>query len=171
MSLLGKTAKLARSRSFELLIGAAIVLLATVLFLEHGYTSATFESSRHGVKTFHAATGLEAIELSQQVMPDLLVLDIGLPEADGFEVVDWLRRHERLSALPVVVYTAKDLDETDPNGCGSARRPSSWQRAASPSRTSSSASWGCSPISHKTRHRRRAISGRPPMSRRFPRER
>jgi len=65
------------------------------------------------VKTFHAATGLEAIELSQQVMPDLLVLDIGLPVADGFEVVDWLRRHERLSALPVVVYTAKDLDETD----------------------------------------------------------
>jgi len=113
MSLLGKTAKLARSRSFELLIGAAIVLLATVLFLEHAYTSATFESSRHGVKTFHTATGLEAIELSQQVMPDLLVLDIGLPEADGFEVVDWLRRHERLSALPVVVYTAKDLDETD----------------------------------------------------------
>jgi len=48
MSLLGKTAKLARSRSFELLIGAAIVLLATVLFLEHAYTSATFESSATG---------------------------------------------------------------------------------------------------------------------------
>ena len=45
MSLLGKTAKLARSRSFELLIGAAIVLLATVLFLEHGYTGATPEKS------------------------------------------------------------------------------------------------------------------------------
>ena len=44
MSLLGKTAKLARSRSFELLIGAAIVL-ATLLFLEHGYTGATPEKS------------------------------------------------------------------------------------------------------------------------------
>ena len=43
MSLLGKTAKLARSRSFELLIGAAIVL--ATLFLEHGYTGATPEKS------------------------------------------------------------------------------------------------------------------------------
>ena len=47
------------------------------------------------------------------MLPDLLVLDIGLPEADGFEVVDWLRRHERLSALPMIVYTARELDEGD----------------------------------------------------------
>jgi len=47
------------------------------------------------------------------VLPDLLVLDIGLPEADGFEVVDWLRRHERLRAVPLVVYTARELDEHD----------------------------------------------------------
>jgi PAS domain S-box-containing protein len=73
--------------------------------------TATFE--RHGIETFRAADGREAIELSQQVLPDLLVLDIGLPEADGFEVVDWLRRHERLSALPMVVYTARELDEAD----------------------------------------------------------
>ena len=39
------------------------------------------------------------------------MLDVGLPEADGFQVVDWLRRHERLSALPMVVYTARELDE------------------------------------------------------------
>ena len=73
--------------------------------------TATFE--RHGIETFRAADGREAIELSQQVLPDLLVLDVGLPEADGFEVVDWLRRHERLSALPMVVYTARELDEAD----------------------------------------------------------
>ena len=93
-----------RSEPFKVLVVEDDPDLAAIL-------TATFE--HHGVKTFHAATGLEAIELSQQVMPDLLVLDIGLPEADGFEVVDWLRRHQRLSALPVVVYTAKDLDETD----------------------------------------------------------
>ena len=73
--------------------------------------TAIFE--RHGIETFRAADGREAIELSQQVLPDLLVLDLGLPEADGFEVVDWLRRHERLSALPMVVYTARELDEAD----------------------------------------------------------
>ncbi|MDQ3677931.1 MAG: PAS domain S-box protein [Actinomycetota bacterium] len=73
--------------------------------------TAIFE--RHEIETFHAADGGEAIELSQQVLPDLLVLDIGLPETDGFQVVDWLRHHERLSALPMVVYTAHELDEAD----------------------------------------------------------
>jgi signal transduction histidine kinase/DNA-binding response OmpR family regulator len=73
--------------------------------------TATFE--RHGIETFSASDGREAIELSQRVLPDLLVLDVGLPEADGFQVVDWLRRHERLSTLPMVVYTARELDEAD----------------------------------------------------------
>ncbi|MCW3016396.1 MAG: Two-component hybrid sensor and histidine kinase regulator [Solirubrobacterales bacterium] len=68
---------------------------------------------RHGIQVFRAADGREAIELSQHILPDLLVLDIGLPETDGFQVVDWLRRHERLSALPLVVYTARELDRAD----------------------------------------------------------
>ncbi len=66
---------------------------------------------RHGINTFIARTGREAIALSQRVNPDLLVLDIGLPETDGFGVVDWLKRHESLKSLPMVVYTALDLDE------------------------------------------------------------
>lgn len=68
---------------------------------------------RHNVQAFHAATGHQAIELSQRVLPDLLVLDLGLPEVDGFQVVDWLRRHERLSSVPMVIYTARDLDTAD----------------------------------------------------------
>ena len=41
--------------------------------------------------------------------PHLLVLDIGLPDGDGFNVVDWLRQHEGLARLPLVVYSARDL--------------------------------------------------------------
>ena len=69
--------------------------------------------NRHNIETFHARTGKQAIEFSQTVMPDLLVLDLVLPEADGFEVVDWLRKHNRLRKIPLVVYTAKDLDNWD----------------------------------------------------------
>jgi PAS domain S-box-containing protein len=69
--------------------------------------------SRHGMQTFHAATGQEAIQLSQRIMPDLLVLDLILPERDGFAVVDWLRQHNRLRQVPLVVYTAKDLSARD----------------------------------------------------------
>jgi PAS domain S-box-containing protein len=66
---------------------------------------------RNDIETFIATTGQEAIAMSQRVAPDLLVLDVGLPETDGFGVVAWLRRHASLKSLPMVVYTAIDLDE------------------------------------------------------------
>lgn len=66
---------------------------------------------RSDINTFIATTGQEAIALSQRVNPDLLVLDIGLPDTDGFGVVAWLRRHESLKSMPMVVYTALDLDD------------------------------------------------------------
>ena len=68
---------------------------------------------KHAIETFHARTGKEAIELSQRITPDLVVLDLVLPEGDGFAVVEWLRRHDRLRSTPLVVYTAMDLDEQD----------------------------------------------------------
>jgi PAS domain S-box-containing protein len=69
--------------------------------------------SRHRIETFHVQTGWEAIQLSQRIFPDLLVLDLGLPEQDGFAVVDWLRHHNRLCQVPLVVYTAQDLNDPD----------------------------------------------------------
>jgi len=69
--------------------------------------------SRHGIETFHAQTGREAIQLIQRIIPDLLVLDLALPEYNGFAVVDWLRQHNWLSQVPLVIYTAQDLDECD----------------------------------------------------------
>ena len=71
----------------------------------------TFE--HHGLKCHRASTGTEAIEIAQRVQPDLLVLDLGLPEVNGFAVVDWLRRHETLHTTPLLVYTARDLDLAD----------------------------------------------------------
>ena len=70
---------------------------------------------RHDIETFHAHTAREAIRLSQQVNPDLLVLDLTLPDGDGFSVVEWLRQHNRLYSVPLVVYSAKDLDESERN--------------------------------------------------------
>lgn len=69
--------------------------------------------SRYHIETFHAQTGRDAIQLSQQVLPDLLVLDLGLPTDDGFAVVDWLRQHNRLCQMPLVIYTARDLNDDE----------------------------------------------------------
>jgi PAS domain S-box-containing protein len=69
--------------------------------------------SRHQIETFHVQTGQDAIQLSQRVIPDLLVLDLGLPANEGFAVVDWLRQHNRLCQVPLVVYTARDLNHCE----------------------------------------------------------
>jgi CheY-like chemotaxis protein/two-component sensor histidine kinase len=73
--------------------------------------TAIFE--RHGLETHQAQTASEAIRLSQQLQPQLLVLDLALAEGDGYAVVDWLRQHDRLRQLPLIVYTARDLDGAD----------------------------------------------------------
>jgi exodeoxyribonuclease VII large subunit len=41
------------------------------------------------------------------------VLDIGLPDGDGFNVVDWLRKHENLARLPLVVYSGRELSPAE----------------------------------------------------------
>ena len=68
---------------------------------------------QHGLRTILARDGQEAIRISQKVRPALLLLDLMLPSTDGFTVVDWLRRHDRLKDLPIIVYTARDLDSAD----------------------------------------------------------
>ncbi len=66
----------------------------------------------HHIEIFLAKTGREAIHLSQEVNPDLLILDLILPEGDGFAVVEWLQQHNQLCKIPLMVYSAKDVDES-----------------------------------------------------------
>ncbi len=70
---------------------------------------------RHEIETFHAQTGREAIRLSQQLQPDLLILDLVLPDGDGFAVVEWLSQHNCLHSVPLVVYSAQELDDSERN--------------------------------------------------------
>ncbi len=70
---------------------------------------------QYGVTAFHAKTGQEAIRLSQQIRPDLLVLDVVLPEGDGFTVVKWLQQEQQLQEIPLIVYSGKDLDISERN--------------------------------------------------------
>ena len=59
------------------------------------------------VKTAHSFK--QTIEACSSFRPHLLVLDIGLPDGDGFNVVDYLRQHEELAHLPLVVYSGREL--------------------------------------------------------------
>jgi len=59
------------------------------------------------VQTAHSFE--ETIEACSAFKPHLMVLDIGLPDGDGFNVVDWLRQRESLAQLPLVVYSGREL--------------------------------------------------------------
>lgn len=52
-----------------------------------------------------AANGLEALKKARSVSPDLILLDLVLPELDGFAVCEALRRGEDTSATPIIMLT------------------------------------------------------------------
>lgn len=81
----------------------------TVLIIEDNEQNiylATFllKSSRYQV--VQARSGEEGLALSQEVRPDLILLDIQLPEMDGYEVVRRLKSQPATAAIPVVAVTS-----------------------------------------------------------------
>jgi len=67
----------------------------------------------HGIRTFHATTGAAAIQLSRLHAPSLIVLDLCLPDLDGFAVVNALRECVTLDHVPLLVYSALDVGSAD----------------------------------------------------------
>ena len=58
---------------------------------------------------FEAANGQQAIELARKELPDLILLDLMMPDLDGFAVLDELKTDPETASLPVIVVTAKEL--------------------------------------------------------------
>lgn len=65
-----------------------------------------FHLTRAGYDVVTAATGREALECVQQQRPDLIILDLMLPDIDGFGVCEILRRHSATATIPIVILTA-----------------------------------------------------------------
>ena len=60
----------------------------------------------HGYRTLQSRTGMEALRLAREQRPDLILMDIQLPEVSGLEVTKWLKDDEELADIPVVAVTA-----------------------------------------------------------------
>ena len=58
---------------------------------------------------FEAEDGKSAVTMIKKEMPDLIILDLMMPEMDGFSVIDALRSDETTASIPVIVVTAKEL--------------------------------------------------------------
>lgn len=60
----------------------------------------------HGYETLQTKDGFKALELAREHTPDLILMDIQLPEVSGLEVTKWLKDDDDLAAIPVVAVTA-----------------------------------------------------------------
>ena len=60
----------------------------------------------YGYATVETRRGLDAMKLARQHRPDLILMDIQLPEISGLEVTKWLKDDDDLAAIPIVAVTA-----------------------------------------------------------------
>jgi two-component system cell cycle response regulator DivK len=60
----------------------------------------------HGYSTLQTKDGVEALRLARQHRPDLILMDIQLPEVSGLEVTKWLKEDDDLRTIPVIAVTA-----------------------------------------------------------------
>jgi CheY-like chemotaxis protein len=65
--------------------------------------------ARDGIDVHLVHTRQAALEACMSFKPQLIVLDLSLPDGDGFNVVDWLRQHDDLAHLPLIVYSAREI--------------------------------------------------------------
>ena len=69
--------------------------------------------TREGWNVIEAVNGRDALDCLQTSSPDLILLDLMMPEMDGFEFTHLLRERPEWRSIPVIVLTAKDITEAD----------------------------------------------------------
>ncbi|MBN1553431.1 MAG: response regulator [Phycisphaerae bacterium] len=76
--------------------------------------------SLHGMETVPAYSGRQALELCDQYSANAILLDVMLPEMDGFETCRLIRQREDGRHLPIIMLTALDSDDCRQRGlaCG-----------------------------------------------------
>ena len=67
------------------------------------------------VKSSSAFNGKDALKMLEEEKYDCIIMDLGLPDMNGFEILDKIRKNKSINNIPIIVYTGRDLtrDETD----------------------------------------------------------
>ncbi|HWK87042.1 MAG TPA: response regulator [Xanthobacteraceae bacterium] len=60
----------------------------------------------NGFETIETRNGIEALDLARTHKPDLILMDIQLPEVSGLEVTKWIKEDDELKSIPVIAVTA-----------------------------------------------------------------
>lgn len=74
-----------------------------------------------GYSVIQTRNGMDALELAREHKPNLILMDIQLPEVSGLEVTKWIKEDEEISGIPVIAVTAfamkGDEDRIRQGGC------------------------------------------------------
>jgi two-component system cell cycle response regulator DivK len=75
----------------------------------------------HGYRTLQTRDGVEALALARRHRPDLILMDIQLPDVSGLEVTKWIKEDDEIKMIPVVAVTAfamkGDKEKMQEGGC------------------------------------------------------
>ena len=96
----------------------------TILYIEDNEQNlylVTFMLNASGYQVLQARSGLDGIATAARSLPDLILLDIQLPEMDGYEIARRLRSHPALARTPLVAVTSYamvgDREKALASGC------------------------------------------------------
>ena len=70
----------------------------------------SYNLEKEGFKVYSAMNGVEGIEMAKKIHPSLIVLDVMMPEMDGIETCEQLRKNSNLPNLAIVFLTARSED-------------------------------------------------------------
>jgi two-component system cell cycle response regulator DivK len=97
---------------------------AKVLYIEDNYDNMTLVRrvlEIEGYEVIPAETGREGLEKAKTNKPDVVITDINLPDIDGYEVADTLKKDQSTAHIPVIAMTAnvmkKDRENVFQAGC------------------------------------------------------
>jgi len=104
---------------FDALAGLGLDPVArttTVLVIDNDQETAQLLAAHLDVRNcrvLHVTDGSESVRVALQALPDLVILNLLMPDLSGYEVVDELRRREETAGLPILVLTTKTISEEE----------------------------------------------------------
>ncbi len=67
----------------------------------------------YGIETRQTGTGIHAIEMIQEDPPELILMDVDLPDASGISLTWWVKTEEAFASIPIIIITASDTRENE----------------------------------------------------------
>lgn len=86
----------------------AVILVADDVVANRDLLKSSFK--RKSFTVYEAANGLEAVSMAEKYKPDIIFMDVRMPEMDGIEAAKTIKRNEQLKNIPVVAITASALE-------------------------------------------------------------